>query len=130
MPRILPRLRKAWDSVRDKAFEAKPISPQAPPRPYKTGGRRLPAEYALASLSTHGRTQSLLLDKHNAVQRRRDYRYKRAQAPRVYGPGLVNSQPQESNFGASAVRRRMTEEEKEWWSSPYREFTPMKNDVP
>lgn len=130
MPRILPRLRQAWDSVRDKALGAKHIQPPISPRPQKPSSRRLPAEFALASLSVHGRTESLLLDKYNAVQRRRDYRYKRSPAPRVYGPGLVKSQPRKSDFGASIARRRMTDEEKEWWSSPYRAFMPAYEEVP
>lgn len=122
MPRILPRLARAWDKVRETALDKPPLSPP-PKRFQRIPGRRIPEKHALASLSITGRTQSLLLDRKNVIQSKQSYIYRRSPAPKLYGPNLAKPvlDPTRDAYGAKI--RAMTMEERQWYSSPYCEYT-------
>ena len=125
MPRLLPRLRQAWATVRDKVQEPRVVVSRNP-RPKQPTGYKSPIEHAISVLSTQSRTHSLLFDPKNPVEWRRDYRYRRSPGPRIRGPNWVQSKIDPVRHAFPPYARRMTEKEREWWSSPYCEFIPRK----
>lgn len=118
MPRLLPRLRQAWDAVRDKIREPV-VAPSRPPRRQKPTGLKTPIENAISALSIKNRTRSLLLDRKNPIERKEDYIYRRAPLPRLYGQRLAKPKIDPVQHGFPSRARKMTEREREWWSSPY-----------
>ena len=118
MPRLLPRLRQAWREVRDIVREPRVLVAR-PPKPKKPTGTRLPIERAISALSVENRTRSVLLEPRNPVQRKHDYQYRRAPGPRVWGKHLVQPKIDPRRHSLPSRTRRMTVQEREWWSSPY-----------
>ncbi|KIP12648.1 hypothetical protein PHLGIDRAFT_113254 [Phlebiopsis gigantea 11061_1 CR5-6] len=118
MPRLLPRLRQAWDKVRDTVHEPRGVVVRSP-RPKKHTGTKRPIAHAVSALSVQNRTRSVLLEPKNPIQCKRDYRYRRAPVPRVYGSHLVKPRIDPVRHALPPYARKMTEQEREWWSSPY-----------
>lgn len=118
MPRLLPRLIR-------KLTETPPNEPT--PRHLASGGyvrlrRKLPCRPASErpSFSAIGRTQSILLDPQSPVTDSRAYLKHKLQPPRVQ----VSSGGTVSADAGLDTPREMSVQEREWWSSPYRTWTP------
>ncbi|PSR71806.1 hypothetical protein PHLCEN_2v12307 [Hermanssonia centrifuga] len=116
MPRILPRILKRLDEIH---FSSQPhklnLTKLTPIKQRKSLWKPTPS----FSLSPHGRTQSILLEDVNPVNDRRVFRPHKMMPPR-----LRVRRPEKRNATATEVRiedtpRRMTPEERGWWSNPY-----------
>lgn len=111
MPRLLPRLVK-W-------FKSQPSERQTYAGPLIT--RRRPRRSLWKPIKTppvtalEDRTQSILVDDDNVVNNRREYMRHKRVSPRL----RLGKVPQLQD-GELDVPREMTEQERQWWSSPYR----------
>lgn len=129
MPRILPRLVRAWNKLRDSTAKSSP--PVPPPKRFqRIPGRRLPASRALASLDVRNRTHSLLLDPKNVVQNEQHYVYRKSHAPKVYGSTLARPKLDRVRDAYGPRVRAMTKEERQWYANPYLRMlaSPMRQD--
>ena len=64
----------------------------------------------------------MILDRSNVIKRKKDYTYRKALPPKVFGEGLVEPKLDPVRHALPAKTRYMTQEERQWWSSPYREL--------
>ncbi|KAJ4481961.1 hypothetical protein J3R30DRAFT_3455485 [Lentinula aciculospora] len=114
MPRILPRLLKKLEetsryektfdrfSLSDHRFRGKSLWRPLPPNPYPSFN---PSDYS----------QSILLTPGNPITSSRDYIRRKTLPPRVNIP--ENAQKRKRDVHDKP--RKMTEEERVWWASPY-----------
>lgn len=111
MPRLLPRLVK-W-------FKSQPSLEQTYTDPFISRGRRRRSLWkplkAPPATTLEGRTQSLLIDEDNVVTFRKNYMRHKMSPPVVRHTMLPQLEA-----GDLDVPREMTEQERQWWSSPYR----------
>ena len=124
MPRLLPRLLKALQETPLTHSGSKRVA-----RSQNVGSRERkslyrPATAVLPSFHPAGRTRSILLEENPMTDKRVFARHKRL-PPRVrLGPRPVIRDEHD-------VPREMTDQEREWWSSPYRacndSFVPASN---
>jgi hypothetical protein len=111
MPRLIPRLLERLEHApRSRRIPVEPIR-----RRRKLSLRRplLP----LPSLSPHYRTRSILLDEVNPIINASAYKRHKSFPPKVW----IHDFPRRKTVVADEHDRlrRMTEEERKWWASPY-----------
>ncbi|KAJ3715517.1 hypothetical protein C8R42DRAFT_681091 [Lentinula raphanica] len=113
MPRILPRLLKKLEETLSQEgfddfnlnhyrFRGKSLWKPPPPNPYPSFK---PSDYP----------KSILLEPQNPITSSRDYNRRKTLPPRVYLP--ERAQKRKNDLFDSP--RRMSEEERGWWASPY-----------
>jgi len=108
MPRLLPRLLKILQDA---------SQPNAPSNGYTSYKKRVSMKRHVPvtpSFTSDGRTQSILLDEANPITEGHLYDRHKSLPPRVRLPRPL------LDTGEHDRPREMTEEEREWWSSPYR----------
>lgn len=113
MPRLLPRLLKALQTVR---LQPTPISPRRRPQ------RRpllLPQDPPQCPpISPEGRTQSIVLDSLDPILALSMYKRHKAPAPRLRALKSRSSQKRDHEAQVPNLRS-MSEEERRYWASPY-----------
>jgi hypothetical protein len=114
MARLLPRLLQRIANSQSLRNETK-LYPRATrkTKPVKSLRRPLPAT---SSFSPSGRSQSILLDEINPVIHRKKYVRHKSFPPQVQ---LLRSMSRTQKMANSDRPRRMTLQERTWWSSPY-----------
>ena len=114
MPRLIPRLLKRLEDA-SPADNSKRIS-VAPVRRRRVISLRGPS-LPPPSLSPFGRTQSILLDDVNPVINVSAYTRHKSLPPRLRIHKAQRRRAVDTN--QNDLPRRMTQEERKWWASPY-----------
>jgi hypothetical protein len=121
LPRLLPALRKSriegpdWPTFipPDPLGRRKRRSLYRPPEP-------APVDAPPPVFASHGRVRSVLLDTPNAVASRARHKRTPPWARIAYNQRRPQKQSEDSN-GEWDPARLMSDKERGWWSSPYRE---------
>ncbi len=115
MPRFLPRLikRLTEQPLSELVYSGKNI---------KRTRKRISFYRPIPNNTSfdHGRPQSILLAGQNPITNSRSYAPHKRLPPRVY----LASSRQHRTGGHPDAPRAMTDEERQWWSSPYRMYAP------
>jgi hypothetical protein len=112
MPRLLPRLTSIIHAQQDSShifpFDIKKYRPRRPKSLHQPVAPRL-------SFDPHAYPQSVLLESENPIATPDRYTLHKTLPPRVFVPQNALHREDEHD-----KPRQMTEEERKWWSSPYR----------